>query len=124
MNPLTSHRKAQTLAIILFLFGLVILILTQNWWPGIMLAAGFPIILRQFLLGRIHDVGISLFIFVGTFISVQFEIAWKILLPVLFSLGGIYILFREFFGGCSISEAEEEEDHNLEIEEDQQKKKK
>jgi predicted membrane protein len=121
-HPVMSHKKAHTLALVLFLFGMAILIYVQKWWPGIMLVIGLPIALRQYLLGRRYDMAISLFVFVGVFITVQFNIAWQIILPVLFSIGGFYIFFREFFGGTSTPEDEEEEDLNLQIEEEQRKK--
>lgn len=117
MHPLTSKKKALSLSTALFLMGLAILIYTDVWWPGIMLAAGLPLALRQFLLGRTYDTVVTLFVFVGTFISVEYDISWKILLPILFTLGAIYILLREFFGPEGTTEEEKEEDLNHEIEE-------
>jgi len=116
---LVSKKKAQYLSLALFVVGLAILTYTQQWWPSIMLVIGLPLALRQFLLGRRYDVYISLFVFIGAFISVQFDIAWKILLPVLFTLSGIYIFFRDFFISPDIPEAEEK---NKEIEEEEKKK--
>jgi len=121
-HPLMSRKKAQALSLILFLFGMAVLVYTQSWWPSIMLVIGLPIALRQYLLGRSYDMAVSLFVFVGVFVTVQFDISWRILLPILFTLGGLYIFFREFFGGTSVTEAEEEEDLNQEIEEEQHKK--
>jgi len=86
-----------------------------------MLAVGLPLALRQYLLGRHYDMGVSLFVFVGVFVTVQFDISWEVLLPVLFALGGIYILFREFLESKEKTEVEEEEDLNQEIEEEQHK---
>jgi hypothetical protein len=117
-TPLTSHRKAHALSTALFLLGLAIVTFTQVWWPGIMLAVGIPLALRQYLLGRTYDMSISLLVFVGTFITVQFDISWQLLLPILFTLGAIYIFFREFLEESSETEAELEEDINHEIEED------
>ncbi|MBS0653148.1 MAG: hypothetical protein JSR39_06405, partial [Verrucomicrobia bacterium] len=104
----------------LFLIGLAIISYLAAWWPGIMLVVGIPLALRQYLLGRHYDMGISLFVFVGVFVTVQFNISWEILLPVLFAIGGIYILFREFLESKEPL-AEEEEDINHEIEEEQHK---
>ena len=59
------------------------------------------------------------FAFVGIFVTVQFKIQWNILLPILFTLGGIYIFFKEFFGPKE--ETEKEEDINKEIEEEEKK---
>lgn len=118
-HPVTSKKKAQALSTALFLIGLATLIFTQNWWPGIMLIVGLPLALRQFLLGRTYDTMVTLLVFVGTFITVQFDISWRIFLPVLFTLGAIYILFREFMGPDETTEEEKEEALNHEIEEDQ-----
>jgi ABC-type multidrug transport system fused ATPase/permease subunit len=116
-HPITSRRKAQAISTSLFLVGLATLIFTDDWWPGIMLIVGLPVALRQFLLGRTYDMIVSLLVFVGTFITVQFDISWRLFLPILFTLGAIYILFREFFGPDETTEEEKEEELNHEIEE-------
>lgn len=87
-----------------------------------MIVIGLPLAFRQFLLGRTYDALISLLVFVGTFVTVQFELSWQIFLPILFTLAAIYILFREFFGPDETTEEEKEEEINHEIEEDQHKK--
>lgn len=117
-HPITSRKKAGALSTALFLIGLASLILTEAWWPGIMLIVGLPIALRQFLLGRTYDAMVSLLVFVGTYVTVEFDISWKVFLPVLFTLGAIYILFREFMGPDETSEEEKEEELNHEIEEE------
>ena len=118
-HPITSKRKAQALSTALFLLGLTSLIFTDAWWPGIMLIIGLPLALRQFLVGRTYDTMVTLLVFVGTFVTVQFDISWRIFLPILFTLGALYILFREFFGPDETTEEEREEELNHEIEEDQ-----
>lgn len=117
-HPITSRKKAGALSTALFLLGLASLILTEDWWPGIMLIVGLPLALRQFLLGRTYDAMVSLLVFVGTYVTVEFDISWKIFLPVLFTLGAIYILFREFMGPDETTEEEKEEELNHEIEEE------
>ena len=115
----------KTLAIkslVLFFLGLAILSYSKQWWPGIMLAIGLPLALKQYLLGKRYDVGITLFVFLGVFVTVAFEISWEILLPVLFTIGGIYIFCRDFAESSAPSIVEEEEDLNEEIEEDSHKK--
>ncbi len=116
-HPFTSQKRAQIIWATAFFFGLAILIVTDHWWPGIMLGIGLPLALRQFLLGRKYDMGITLLVFVGTFVTVDFDISWKVFLPVLFSIGAIYVLFREFFEAKASTETEREEDINHEIEE-------
>ncbi len=115
--PLTSKKKARMFFAVLFLLGLAGLIFLDAWWPGIMLVIGIPLALRQFLLGHAYDAVITLLVFVGTFITVEVEISWEIFLPVLFTLGAIYIFFREFLGPDETSEEEAEEELNHEIEE-------
>ncbi|MBU6383382.1 MAG: hypothetical protein KGQ49_01545 [Verrucomicrobia bacterium] len=117
-HPITSRKKAGALSTALFLIGLASLIVTEEWWPGIMLIVGLPLALRQFLLGRTYDAMVSLLVFVGTFVTVQFDISWKIFLPILFTLGAIYIICREFMGPDETEEDEKEEELNHEIEED------
>ena len=117
-HPLTSKKKAHAISTALFLIGIAVLIFTGVWWPGIMLAIGIPLALRQYLLGRTYDMAISILIFIGSFVTVQFDISWRILLPVLFTLGALYILFREFFSPDPVTEEEKEEDLQHQIEED------
>ncbi len=121
-HPITSKKKAQTISTALFLIGLAVLIFTENWWPGILLVIGLPMALRQYLLGRTYDMGITLLVFLGAYVTVQFDISWRILLPILFTLGALYILFREFFGPQeTTTEEEKEEDLQHEIEEKKKK---
>lgn len=120
-HPLVSKKKAQALSTALLLLGLAALVITDAWWPGIMLAVGVPLALRQYLLGRTYDMAVSLLIFVGTFILVGFDISWKVFLPTIFTIGAIYILCREFLESRAESEEEHEEDVNHEIEETKKK---
>ncbi len=121
MSRIVSKKRAKNISVALFLVGLAIVSYLEAFWPGIMLAVGIPLALRQYLLGRNYDMCISLFVFVGVFITVQFNISWEVLLPVLFGIGGIYILFREFLESKEEPLEEEEDDINHEIEEDQHK---
>lgn len=117
-HPLTSRKKAHALSTALFLLGLASLVFIDLWWPAIMLVVGLPLAIRQFLLGRTYDMIVTLLVFVGTFVTIEFDISWKIFLPVLFTMGAIYVLFREFFGPDETTEEEAEEELNHEIEED------
>jgi hypothetical protein len=119
---LVSKKRAQALSCALVLLGLAALVFTGEWWPGIMLVIGLPLALRQCLLGRRYDMLVSLLIFVGTFIFVEFDIPWKIFLPTIFTVGAIYILCREFLESRGETESEKEEDINHEIEEKKNQK--
>lgn len=115
-HPLVSRRRSKVFSVALFLIGLAIISYLHTWWPAIMLVIGLPLAFRQYLLGRFYDMVITLFVFVGVFVTVQFDI-WEVLLPVLFATGGVYLLFREFMEGKEETLAEEEEDLNHELEE-------
>jgi predicted membrane protein len=96
-KPIMSPKKAQALSLALFLVGLAILTYINSWWPAITLVVGLPIALRQYLVGKIFDMIISLIVFLGIFITVQFHVKWDILLPLFFAIGGVYIFSKEFF---------------------------
>ncbi|NGX52084.1 MAG: hypothetical protein KR126chlam5_00377 [Candidatus Anoxychlamydiales bacterium] len=119
-QPIMSKRKAQSLSFALFLIGLAIITYFKYWWPGLMLTVGLPIALKQYLVGKRFDMIISLIVFLGAFITVQFDIKWEVVLPVLFTIGGLYVFFREFFGPKDITEADIEENQNKEIEEEEE----
>lgn len=121
-KSITSKRTAKRYSFAVFLVGLAVITYLQSWWPGIMLVIGIPLALRQALTGRHYDMGITLFVFLGVFITVQFNVSWEILLPVLFTLGGIYVFFREYIENKEITEEESEKDLNAEIEEEEHKK--
>lgn len=124
-HPLVSKRRAKALSVALFLVGLAIVAYLKAWWPGIMLAVGIPLALRQYLLDRHYDMGVTLFVFVGVFVTVQFNISWEVLLPVLFGIGGIYILFREYLESKEpLADEEENINHEMEEEEEEHKDKK
>lgn len=95
-KPLIAKNRAKAIGIALFLVGLATLFFLDNWWPAIMLAVGVPLALKQFLLGRFQDATISLFVFVGFFIIAQFNISWKVLIPILFVMAAIYVLCKEW----------------------------
>lgn len=114
-HPKVSQRRARALSSSLFLVCLAVVSFSGAWWPNIMLAIGIPLALRQYLLGRVYDMFLSLAIFGGAYIVAGYQISWEILLPVLFSIGAIYILVREFLNPYPTSEDEDEESLNLEI---------
>lgn len=121
MAQMVSKKRAKAICVTLFLIGLAIVSFMDAWWPGIMFAVGIPLALRQYLMGRHYDMMMSLFVFIGVFVTVQFDISWQVLLPVLFALGGVYILFREYLESREETLEEEEDDINHEIEEEQHK---
>ncbi len=118
-KPLLIRKRAKVVALIVFILALVIVTYTGAWWPGIMLAVGLPLAIWQYLQGRTWDVAISLFVFVGAWLTVQFNIKWRYFLPVLFATGGIYIFFREWIQSKWAKEEEFDEDKDSTIEDDE-----
>lgn len=92
-----SKKKADAISNGAFLIALGLLFYTGFWWPGILLAIWINVGLRQFLTNRIYDFCISTVILLGLFIVTLFNFEWAVLLPVLFIIGGLYIIFREYF---------------------------
>ena len=120
-HPLTSKKRAKAISSALFLIGIAVVMFLDAWWPGIMVVIGVPLALKQFLEGRYHDTLLTLLVFVGFFIIAQFNISWKILLPILFIMAAVYILCKEWVEEKLISEDEREEDLNKEFEEEDKK---
>lgn len=114
-----SKKKADTISNGAFLICLGILFYANYWWPGILLAIWISIGLRQFLTGRIYDLCISTAILIGLFVISVSNFEWAVLLPVLFIVGGIYIIFREYF----FAEDTNGEDKSQEILDDTDSKK-
>ena len=121
-HPLASRKRAHTISLSLFLVALAIVSLTGKWWPGMMLVVGLPLAVKQYLLGKRYDVLITLLVFIGGFLSVSEEFSWPVILPVLFTLGAIYVFCRDMIEDSSLTEEEKEEDLNEEIEETENKK--
>ena len=121
-HPFVSKRRAAAFSTALFLLGLAAISILGNWWPGILVPIGLSLALRQYLLGRRYDMIVSLVVFLGAFITMQFNISWEVFLPMLFSLGAFYVLCSELIESNQESEEEKEEEINHEIEEDKKKK--
>lgn len=116
---LLSKRKADGISNGVFLIGLGVLLFTNYWWPGILIALWATLATRQYFTGRIYDFIVTSMILLGLFIVTLLKLDWSIIIPVLLILGGIHIIFREY---C-VAEGYEDEDpiieNELEIEEDE-----
>lgn len=112
MFPKMSRRKADAISNGIFFILLGVLFYTNAWWPGILIAIGVTFALRQFLTGRTIDffitVGILTFIVAVSFAG----FAFSILMPLLFVLGGLYIIIREFFfpHGFNVESQDQDQD--------------
>lgn len=118
-RPIMGKKAAHALSFLAFAIGIAVLAYLKIWWPALILALGLPIVLKHYLLGEFFDTFLSLFIFVGLFITFQFQIKLNILLPVFFTLGGVYLFFREFFGGKKKTNQVPEEDGEDEEEDEE-----
>jgi predicted membrane protein len=92
-----TKRKAEAISNGVFLIALGCLFYFNAWWPGILLAIWAFLATRQSLMGRHFDLIVTTFILVGLFVIATFNLSWSILGPLLFVLGGAYIIFREYF---------------------------
>lgn len=95
--PNLSRRKAGAIANGLFFVLLGIIIYTDAWWPGIILAIGVNIGIRQFFAKREKDLYITLVIISLIGVISFFNISSTTLISFLFILGGIYLILREYF---------------------------
>ncbi len=112
-KPFVSLPKANRFGAGIFLLSLAALAGFDFWWPGIMLAIGLALVVRQALLNQWYDAFLSLVIFGGVFVTVWYKLSWT---PVLFVLGGLYLLFKAFLHE-EPPEIEEEEEIQKELEE-------
>jgi len=96
---LLPKRKAIAISNGVFLISLGLLFFTNFWWPGILLALWATLGTRQYLSGRNFDLIITSVILLGLFVVALLPFDVNVLLPVLFVIGGIYIIFREYYFG-------------------------
>ena len=96
-QPLTTHQRANSISTGIFLISLGILFYTNYWWPGILLALAVTVGVKEYLRGRIYDLVLSVVILGGLFVFFYFSPNWSVAVPVLFTIAGIWIIFREYF---------------------------
>jgi hypothetical protein len=116
-KQLTSSKRAKGFSIAVFLIGLGIVSIVGELWPGIMLVIGASLVTRQILLRKYYETGISVIVFVGIFVTEQYDLNWKAIWPVLFFTSALFVLMREYVDSKLASEDQKEEDLNHEIEE-------
>ncbi|MCB1114533.1 MAG: hypothetical protein KDK62_07245 [Chlamydiia bacterium] len=92
-----SRKKAEAISTGVFLIALGVLFYFNYWWPGILLAIWAFLGTRQSLTGRHFDFAVSSIILLGLFVVITFDISWSVLGPLLFVIGGAYMIFREYF---------------------------
>lgn len=111
-----SKRKADAISNGVFLVCLGILVFTNAWWPGILLALWATLAVRQYLTNRTYDLVMTSILLLGLFGIIFFKFNWSILIPVLLVLGGIHIIFREYCVAEGIEEEDPIEETEKEIE--------
>ena len=116
-----SSRKANALALACFFIILGLISFRSNWWPDMMLAFGISLGLKNFLLRKYYSMVLTLFIFIGIYLSETIGSSYDYFLPVIFLTSGVFILLREYLEPNLIPEDQREEDLNHEIEEAQNK---
>jgi hypothetical protein len=95
--PIATHQRAVSVSGGVLLISLGILFYTNYWWPGILLALMATVGIKEILRGRYYDVVLSTAILGGLFLFFFFNSDWAVAVPVLFTIAGIWIIFREFF---------------------------
>lgn len=94
--PRVSHRKADSLSLGVLLIGFGVLSFLHSWWPGILLVIAAALIVRQYLRGRYYDIFLTTLIFGGLFLVTFIGKVWDFIIPVCFTVAGIYLIFREY----------------------------
>jgi hypothetical protein len=69
---------------------------------------------KQYMTDRIYDAAITSLVLLGLFFTSIFNFKWAFLLPTLFIVAGIFLIYREY----SSSHGSEGEDKSEEIKED------
>lgn len=118
MKPTISRKRASVISSSLMLILLAINSYTGYWWPYIYITIGAPLFIKQLLSGRVYDSFVSLGIFGGLFFVSNFSINWSIILPVVFVISAILILFREFCNPYAPNEPDKEIDISIENDEE------
>lgn len=122
-KQLTSSSRAKGFSIALFLLGLGIISITNNWWPDVMLVIGASLALRQLLLRKYYEAVVSVIIFFGIFFTDKYTLPWKVVWPVIFFTSAVFVLMREYVDAKLAGEDQKEEDLNHEIEEQTEEEK-
>lgn len=99
-HALLSKRKADAVSNALFFILLGMMIYTGALWPWLLIAFWAWLGSRQLLTARLYDFGISTFLFIGLFLVAYFNLNWTVLTPVLFVVGGLYLILREYYFGA------------------------
>lgn len=96
-HVILPKRKAEALSNAALLAGLALLFWSQSIWPGILVVIWVWLAIRQYLTSRKWDLIITSAVLLGLFTVSFFGINLSSLVPILFAVGAVYIVFREYF---------------------------
>lgn len=119
--PIMSHEKAKSISSGIFLVSLGILFFTGAWWPGILLAIGTSLAVKELLRGRYYDLLLTLVLFGGLFAVLRIEGGFSYIAAVFLTLGGITLIFRELFLPKTRSTKDEVIDVSVELKNEEKK---
>ena len=95
-HPKFPQKRAKIISNGIFLISLGVLVFTDLWWPGILIALWLTLGSRQYLTGRIYQAAITSFVLLGLFFTALIKFNYTVLAPVLLVVGGIYLIVREY----------------------------
>lgn len=84
-----------------FLLILAVLFYFNWWWPGILVAVWAFFALRQLLTNRQQDFLLTTLLLGSLFLVLIFNLSWNMLAPILFLIGGGYVIYREYLADRS-----------------------
>lgn len=96
-HVILPKRKAEALSNAALLVGLALLFWFQSFWPSILVVIWVWLAIRQYLTSRKWDLIITSVVLLGLFVVSFFGINLSSFIPILFVVGALYIIFREYF---------------------------
>jgi uncharacterized membrane-anchored protein YitT (DUF2179 family) len=118
-TPLASATRANSLAMLALLGGLLAIAFSSFYWPLILLTVGISLSVRRMLLGFPYEAALTLLVFIGLFITLRYNLDWTAILTVALSCAAITLLFREVYGLYRHSSDWRIEEQEKEIEDEQ-----
>jgi len=115
-GPIVSKQKADILSAVVGIISLAFLLYWQILWPEAVLVVAVVLMLRQFLRGRRYDMLITCGVIGGWYVTLSWKINWDTIVPVILTVGALYIIFREYFIIKERVGIDQIEDANQEIE--------
>lgn len=114
-----SKKKAHAISNGIFLISLGVLIFTNTWWPGMLIALWATLASRQYLTGRVYQAVITSIVLIGLFVVSLVKFDYDIIAPVILVVGGIFLIIREYYfeGDTNGEEASEKIIEDTDIDE-------